>query len=201
MQVALTFDTEFPGRPTTAGVEDRLLAALAHRGVIATFFLQGRWVRANPDQARRIAAAGHRLANHSNFHAPLSGLDDGMLRYDIRRAEETIRETTGVDPKPWFRCPFGAGMDDERVLAAIRELGYRHVGWDVDPEDWNEEHAAAEVERLVLEGVRAREADTIVLLHGWPEATAEALPRILSALVADGVELVSVDALETRLTA
>ncbi|HXZ57359.1 MAG TPA: polysaccharide deacetylase family protein [Gaiellaceae bacterium] len=201
MPVALTFDTEFPGRPTAAGVEDRLLGALAHRGVTATFFLQGRWVRANPEQARRIAAAGHRLGNHSNFHAPLNGLDDGMLRYDIRRAEETIRETTGVDPRPWFRCPFGAGMDDERVLAAIGELGYRHVGWDVDPEDWNEEHDAAEVERLVLEGVRARDADTIVLLHGWPEATAEALPRIISALVADGVQLVSVDALETRLTA
>ena len=201
MQVALTFDTEFPGRPTSAGVEDRLLAALAHRGVTATFFLQGRWVRANPDQARRIAAAGHRIANHSNFHAPLNGLDDGMLRYDIRRAEETIRETTGVDPRPWFRCPFGAGMDDERVLAALRELGYRHVGWDVDPEDWNEEHDAAEVERLVLGGVRGRDQDAIVLLHGWPEATAEALPRILSALVADGGELVSVDALETRLTA
>jgi peptidoglycan-N-acetylglucosamine deacetylase len=201
MQVAFTFDTEFPGRPSAAGVEDRLLEALADRGVTGTFFLQGRWVRANPEQARRIAAAGHRLGNHSNFHAPLNGLDDRMLRYDIRRAEETIRDTTGVDPRPWFRCPFGAGMDDERVLGAIDELGYRHVGWDVDPEDWSEEHGAAEVERLVLGGVRGRDQDTIVLLHGWPEATAEALPRILSALVADGVELVSVDALETRLTA
>jgi peptidoglycan/xylan/chitin deacetylase (PgdA/CDA1 family) len=46
----------------------------------------------------------------------------------------------------------------------------------------------------VLEGIRARAADTIVLLHGWPEATAEALPRALDALVADGVELVTVDA-------
>jgi peptidoglycan/xylan/chitin deacetylase (PgdA/CDA1 family) len=196
MRVALTFDTEFPGRPTTTGVEDQLLAALADAGVTATFFLQGRWARANPEQARRIADAGHRLANHSNFHAPMDGLDDRLLRDDIGRAERTILETTGVDPKPWFRCPFGAGMDDARVLAAIGELGYRHVGWDVDPEDWNEEHVAAEVERLVLEGVRAREADTIVLLHGWPEATAEALPRILSTLVADGVELVSVDLLE-----
>jgi len=196
MRVALTFDTEFPGRPTSTGVEDRLLEALAERGVTATFFLQGRWARANPEQARRIAAAGHRLGNHSNFHAPMNGLDDGMLRYDIRRAEETIRETTGADPRPWFRCPFGAGMEDERVLAAIGELGYRHVGWNVDPEDWNEEHAGAEVERLVLEGVRARERDTIVLLHGWPEATAAALALIQHRLAADRDALVSVDSLE-----
>ena len=133
-------------------------------------------MRANPELARRIAAAGHLIANHSNFHAPMDGLDDELLRRDVRKAEDTIRATTGVDPKPWFRCPFGAGMDDERVLAALEQLGYRHVGWDADPEDWNEEHGADEIERLVLQGVRARDGDTIVLLHGWPMATAEARP-------------------------
>src|ERR687885_3013420 len=127
MRVALTFDTEFPARPTEPGVEDRLLAALADAGVRVTFFLQGRWVRANPEQARRVAAGGHLIANHSNYHAPMNGLDDTLLRRDVGEAEETIRTTLGVDPKPWFRCPFGAGMDDERVLAALAELGYRHV--------------------------------------------------------------------------
>ena len=120
MRVALTFDTEFPGRPTVAGVEDRLLASLAAEDIRATFFLQGRWVRANPDQARRIAA-GHLVANHSNFHAPMDGLDDELLRRDVRKAEETIREIVGVDPKPWFRCPFGAGMENERVLDALEQ--------------------------------------------------------------------------------
>ena len=199
MRIALTFDTEFPGRPTEAGVEDRLLAALAAADVRATFFLQGRWVRANPEQARRIAAAGHLIGNHSNFHAPMDGLTDEALRGDVLKAEETIRETTGVDPKPWFRCPFGAGMEDERVLVALAELGYRHVGWDVDPEDWSETHGATDVERLVLEGIRRRHEDTIVLLHAWPTATAEALPAILEALGSDGVELVTVDALRERL--
>ncbi len=196
MRVALTFDTEFPGRPSVPGVEDEVLAALAAAGVRATFFLQGRWVRANPTQARRFAEAGHLIANHSNFHAPMDGLDDELLRRDVRRAEETIRTTTGADPKPWFRCPFGAGMEDARVLAALAELGYQHVGWDVDPEDWNETHGAADVARLVLEGVRGRDEDTIVLLHGWPAATAGALPAILDGLGSDGVELVTVDALD-----
>ncbi len=173
MRIALTFDTEFPARPTVAGAEDRLLASLAAADVLGTFFLQGRWVRANPD-------------------APMDGLDDELLRRDVRKAEETIREIVGVDPKPWFRCPFGAGMEDERVLGALAEVGYRHVGWDVDPEDWNEAHDAEDVARFVLDGVRARKEDTIVLLHGWPAATAEALPRILDGL---GDELVTVDAL------
>jgi peptidoglycan/xylan/chitin deacetylase (PgdA/CDA1 family) len=196
VRVALTFDTEFPGRPTVPGVEDELLAALAEAGVRATFFLQGRWARANPEQARRLAEAGHLIANHSNFHAPMDGLDDELLRRDVRKAEETIQTTTGADPKPWFRCPFGAGMEDGRVLAALAELGYQHVGWDVDPEDWNETRGGADVELLVLEGVRSRDEDTIVLLHGWPAATAGALPAILDGLGSDGVELVTVDALQ-----
>jgi peptidoglycan/xylan/chitin deacetylase (PgdA/CDA1 family) len=55
MRVALTFDTEHPGRPCPAGVEEHLLDILGRAGVRATFFLQGRWVRSTPETARRIA--------------------------------------------------------------------------------------------------------------------------------------------------
>jgi hypothetical protein len=40
VRVALTFDTEFPGRPTVAGVEDRLLAALAAADARASVLVQ-----------------------------------------------------------------------------------------------------------------------------------------------------------------
>jgi peptidoglycan/xylan/chitin deacetylase (PgdA/CDA1 family) len=195
MRVALTFDTEFPGRPTEVGTEERILGALTEAGERATFFLQGRWVRANPEQARRIAEGGHLVGNHSNYHAPMHGLDDELLRHDVRKAERTIREATGADPRPWFRCPFGAGMEDGRVLAALGELGYRHVGWDVDPEDWQEERTPDELLELVLGGLRGLGGEAIVLLHGWPRATAEVLPVLLAELAAMSAELVTVDAL------
>jgi peptidoglycan/xylan/chitin deacetylase (PgdA/CDA1 family) len=195
MAVALTFDTEFPARPTSAGTEEAILGALSGAEAPATFFLQGRWVRAYPEQARRIVAAGHLVGNHSNYHAPVDWFGDDRLAEDVGAAEETIRTATGVDPKPWFRCPFGSGMDDPRVLAVLERLGYRHVGWDVDPRDWEEGRNAEQLESLVLEGIRARDGDSIVLLHGWPAATAEMLPRLLDRLREDGVELVTVAAL------
>jgi peptidoglycan/xylan/chitin deacetylase (PgdA/CDA1 family) len=195
VRVALTFDTEHPGRPTRPGVESRILEALAEAGVRATFFLQGRWARAFPDEAARIAAAGHLIGNHSNYHAPMDALTDTGFEHDVRKAEETIRSTTGVDPRPWFRCPFGAGMHDRRVLDLLRGLGYRHVGWDVDPTDWDEKQTPGGVERSVVDELRRRDGDSVVLLHGWPAATAEALPRIVEALAREGVELVGVDAL------
>jgi peptidoglycan-N-acetylglucosamine deacetylase len=194
-RVALTFDTEFPGRPTAAGAEERILAALASARARATFFLQGRWVRVHPELARRIAEAGHLVANHSNYHAPLDGFTDELLRRDVRKAEETIRAATGADPRPWFRCPFGDGMDDDRVLAALRELGYHHVGWDVDPLDWEEGRSADAVRQDVLDGVAQRGDGATVLLHGWPQATAQALPGLLEALLDAGAELVAVDEL------
>ena len=193
MPVALTFDTEYPARPTSPGTEERILADLADAEVLATFFLQGRWVRANPEQARAIARAGHVIGNHSNYHAPVDWFGDERLSDDVREAEETIRAVADVDPKPWFRCPFGSGMEDARVLAVLERLGYRHVGWDVDPRDWEEGRTPEQLESLVVEGVRARDGDAIVLLHGWPAATAEMLPRLLERLREDGAELVTVD--------
>jgi peptidoglycan-N-acetylglucosamine deacetylase len=183
MQVALTFDTEFAGRPTQPGGEDRILETLASAGIRGTFFLQGRWVRANPELTRRIAGTGHLIGNHSNFHAPMDTLTDDGLRRD--KAEETILATTGIDPKPWFRCPFGAGMDDPRVLAAIEELGYQHVGWEHDPRDWDEGRTVDELVAGVGPG--------IVLLHAWPTVTADGLGRVIAGLREQGAEFVGVD--------
>jgi peptidoglycan-N-acetylglucosamine deacetylase len=198
VRVALTFDVEHAGHPANPGNEDRILAALADRNAQATFFLQGRWVRANPEQARRIAAAGHLIANHSHHHAPMDTLTDDGLRADVRAAEETIRSVTGKDPKPWFRCPFGSGTTDPRVLGLLGELGYRHVCWTADPRDWEEGRTTDELLERVLEALRGRE-EAVVLLHGWPDVTAAGLPTLLDAL--EGAELVDVAALGQRTTA
>ena len=194
MRVALTFDTEFPDRPTPPGVEERILSALEAAGVRATFFLQGRWARAYADVARRIVERGHLVGNHSHHHAPMDGLLDDFFRADVQDAQQRIIEATGVDPRPLFRCPFGSGMDDPRVLRLLDELGYRHVGWDVDPRDWEEGREPAELVTRVLEGVRGRE-DAVVLLHGWPGVTGEALPRLLDELMAAGADFATVEEL------
>ena len=191
MRVALTFDTEHPGRPCRGGVLDLILASLAGERAPATFFVQGRWARSSPDQARRIASAGHLIGNHSHHHARMDSLTEDGFRADVREAAAAIELVTGVDPRPWFRCPFGAGMDDPEVIRRLAELGYVHVGWDVDPRDWDEGNDAEPVTERVLEGICGLD-DSVVLLHSWPDATGNALPRILSGLAAEGAELVDV---------
>src|SRR3954463_1389496 len=135
-RVALTFDAEHPDRRHRAGVAEGLLDVLAESATTSTWFLQGRWVESTPDLARRVATDGHLVGNHSFYHARLPLLTSAGIRTDVRAAEAVIRDVVGVDPRPWFRCPFGAGSADPRVLGVLATLGYRDVGWDVGRDDW-----------------------------------------------------------------
>lgn len=196
-RVALTFDAEHHDRPTDAGVTEQLLESLARSGVAATFFIQGRWAEAYPDVARAVATGGHLVGNHSHYHARMPLLTDAGLAEDIAEAGRVIVETTGVDPRPWFRCPFGAGAKDPRVQAAVTAAGYRHVGWHVGVDDWEPAHDGASVATGVVDGVHACGDGAVVLLHAWPRATVAALPTIVTRLRDTGAEFVLIDALDT----
>ena len=199
-RIALTFDAEHPDRPRCRpGVQEALLDVLDRLDVRATFFIQGRWAEAYPGTARRIGAAGHLVGSHSFYHVRLPLLTDAGLVTDIRAAGEAIARIVGVSPAPWFRCPFGAGHDDPRVLAAIRAEGYRNVHWDLWAEDWDPDRTGAQIERQVSRDALAHGDGAVVLLHTWPEPTLEALPGLIARLRDAGATLVTVDRLPSAL--
>ena len=200
-RVALTFDAEHPDRPTDPAAEPRLLETLARLQVRATFFLQGRWVEAYPDRAREVAAAGHLIGNHGFYHVRMPLLSAQGLRTDIAEAERVILAGTGADPKPWFRCAFGSGGDDKRVLAAVAAAGYRHVPWDVEAEDWSPEMSGDAITSELTARLLARRAagerdGTIILLHTWPAGTADAIEQLVARLRDEDASLVRLDELD-----
>jgi peptidoglycan/xylan/chitin deacetylase (PgdA/CDA1 family) len=173
-----------------------LVEELARAGVRATFFMQGRWAKAYPETARVIAAAGHLVGNHSHYHTRLPLLSDTGLRIDVSAAQEAIAAITGVDPRPWFRCPFGDGADDPRVLGVLDELGYRDVNWDVDAHDWDAGRPAATVATDVVAGASQGGEEVIILFHTWPATTLEVIPRVIDGLGKAGAGFVALDELE-----
>lgn len=197
LRVALTLDAEHPDRPP--GLPDsahRILDTLDREAVRSTVFMQGRWARAHPELARRIAQEGHLVGNHSNSHAPLSLLSDEGIRRDVSEAEGTITELTRSPARPWFRCPFGDGRNDSRVQGALSELGYRNVHWHVESADWEpwrsvDDVSADSISRSIRHGDGA-----VLLLHTWPRATVDALPIIIEELRRAGASFVTVDQLE-----
>ena len=179
MKVALTFDAELPGQyhahPEGAR---RILRALDREGVPATWFLQGRWCRLEPDTARAVASAGHLIGNHSMMHAPYPWLHaDGMGR-DLREAEVEIERATGMSGRPWFRAP--NLLADLRVEQVLADKGYWPIGADVLSFDWHPDRPPEEVARAVTEGVSGQ--GPVVLMHNWPRSTHQALPIIFAEL-------------------
>jgi peptidoglycan-N-acetylglucosamine deacetylase len=197
LRVALTFDAEHPDRPLCPpGSVDRILDSLGEASARATFFVQGRWAQAHPDTARRIAEDGHLIGHHSKYHARMPLLHDDGVREDVREGMEAILEATGVDPRPWFRCPFGAGHDDPRILGLLEELGYRNVSYQIVVEDWEPWRTGDDVERDAVRGALEYGDGAVVLLHTWPGPTADAVPGIIGGLRRSGADLVGVDELE-----
>ena len=195
-RVALTFDAEHPDRRHRPGITVGLLDVLADKSVTSTWFLQGRWVEAEPDLARRVASDGHLVGNHSFYHARLPLLTDDGLATDITDAERAIRDIAGADPRPWFRCPFGAGADDPRVLGVIAALGYRDIGADVVLEDWEPSRTGPAMVADALRETPAVGDGAVILFHGWPPGTLDALPDLIDGLAARGATFVRIDALE-----
>jgi peptidoglycan/xylan/chitin deacetylase (PgdA/CDA1 family) len=197
MRIALTFDAEHPDRPhCPPGVAERIITTLRKARVQATFFLQGRWVEAYPHIARDMAGGGHRIASHSFYHARLAMLSDEGLIRDIGAAEQVIEAVTGVDPKPWFRCPWGESGSDARILRVLADLGYRHVGWHVRAGEWEIDRTPREVEDAVVSGVLSVGENAIILLHAWPVSVPATLPAIIRRLREAGGEFVTLDDLD-----
>lgn len=196
LRVALTFDVEHPDRAHRPGVTEAILDVLAGEGVRTTWFVQGRWAESDPALARRVAADGHLIGNHSFYHARLPLLTDAGIETDIRAAEEAIRTIVGVDPRPWFRCPFMAGADDPRILGLIDGLGYRDIGADVILEDWEPARRGPAITADALRLVPEVGDGAVVLFHAWPPGTLDALPDLLAGLRALGATFVGIDELE-----
>ena len=194
--MALTFDAEHPDRPQHGQGAVALIDGLRLLGVAATFFVQGRWAEAYPELAGCLAGDGHLVGSHSFYHARMPLFDRRGFRTDVRAAERAIRSFVGVDPRPWFRMPFGSGADRAALVNRLADMGYRHVGWHVSGLDWHRGRTAAGIEETVVAGAVKHGDETIVLLHTWPDATARALPGIVARLRAAGAELVRVDQLD-----
>jgi polysaccharide deacetylase family sporulation protein PdaB len=177
-KIALTFDCAWGNSNT-----DELLAILEEHGVYATFFVTGEFVEKFPDDVRRIAAAGHEIANHSDAHPRIRGMNLNRLIDDTREAERKIMMVTGTRPT-LYRSPYGEY--DENAIKTIEGLGYKFIQWSVDSIDWQEPDPATIVRRVMDKTV----SGSILLFHNDLDNTTQALPEVLTKLRQAGFEFV-----------
>lgn len=142
LQVALTYDDG-----PNPSVTPQLLDVLAEHGVHATFFMVGRYVQAEPELARRVADAGHLVANHTFTHPNLVLTSAKETRRQLIATNDVLEQTLGQRVQ-FFRAPFGARRPV--TLKIARELGLTPVQWNVAAEDWNPATPMQLLERMEL---------------------------------------------------
>lgn len=159
----------------------RLGEELAQRGARATFFVKGENLARHPGVARRLLAAGHTLANHTQTHPAhvFAWLSRRRLRSEIGGCNAALRDA-GVPDARWFRAP--VGLKGVRLHAELAALGMRLIGWNVRAHDgvWCEPEAVA---GRVL--ARAQPGAIVCMHEGRPRSI-EAILRTVDALHARG---------------
>lgn len=94
-------------------------------GTRLTFFLNGSYP-AWSDHAGilgpLVASGQIQLGNHTWSHAALTGLTDAEIVGELQRNHDFIVSTYGVDPRPYYRPPYG--YRDARTDAAAASIGY-----------------------------------------------------------------------------
>lgn len=182
-KASISFDAAWGNEDT-----QQLIDILAKYQVKATFFVVGGWVDKYPESVKALADAGHEVMNHSNTHPYMTKFSSQGMLDEVNACADKVEKVTGVRPK-LFRPPYGDYNDT--LIRTLNENGFYGIQWSVDSLDWKE-LPASEITQRVTSKI---EAGSIVLFHNAAKHTPEALPGILEAIAAKGIELVPISQL------
>lgn len=184
--IALTLDA--CGSPTGKGADLRLIHFLTQNQIPATLFINARWIDANPELFRNLAANPlFEIANHGTHHKPASV--NGRSAYGIigtRNVDELVDEIennankieriTGTRPK-LYRS--GTAYYDELAVQIAHELGHDVAGFSILG-DAGATFSAAQVEAALVKAAPG----AVALLHmnhpqsGTAAGIMAAVPRL-----------------------
>jgi peptidoglycan/xylan/chitin deacetylase (PgdA/CDA1 family) len=177
-EAVLTFD-DGPWPTATS----RVLAALAHECVRATFFLIGKPASEHPELVRKIAAEGHTIGHHTWSHRSLMRIKPGEATEEIDRGIAAVEMAlhgvaTTTPSTPFFRFP---GFESTpATLDLLQARGIVVFGADFWASDWNPITPKQEL-RLITDRLRVARKG-IILFHDPKVRTAAMLPAFLRYL-------------------
>ena len=158
-----------------------ILASLKKHQVKASFFLEGRWVKNNPELAKMIVSAGHEVGNHSYTHPDMKRLAAAQTREQLLKTNEVIEAATGKK-SIWFAPPSGSYRDETVKIAA--EYKMKTVMWTVDTIDWQKPTP----DQLINRVISKIDNGSMVLMHPT-ESTAKSLDRLITLIEEKGLRI------------
>ena len=125
----------------------RILDVLGRHDVPASFFMPAMCARLDPDETRRIVAAGHEVGVHGWLHENNSLLDEATERDLVQRSIDTLTPLIGERP-----------------------VGFRSANWDLSPHTCR---IVADLGFTYDSSLMADEAPYELLLDGQPSGVVE----------------------------
>ncbi|WP_407673206.1 polysaccharide deacetylase family protein [Paenibacillus alkalitolerans] len=161
-----------------------MLETLRKENVKATFFLDGKWLKNNPDVAKQIMAEGHEMSNHAYSHKDMSRLSEAAARDEIGKTQQLLKDILGVDNK-LFAPP--SGDYDQDTVRIAHDMGLRTVLWTIDTVDWKKPPVGS-----VIRKISARlEPGSLILMHPT-HSSRGALPGIIAEAKRRGLAISTV---------
>jgi polysaccharide deacetylase family protein (PEP-CTERM system associated) len=105
---------------------DRILALLAEREVLATFFTLGWIAERHPQLVRRIVGGGHELASHGYDHSRIGTLTPAAFHDDIVRAKKQLEDLSGQAVLGYRAPSFSISRGTPWAHDVIAGAGYRY---------------------------------------------------------------------------
>ena len=184
-EVALTFD-DGPGART-----EKILEALQHYNVRATFFMEASQIDIRPAIAKKVLEAGEEIGTHTYSHPNfwVYKKDDkaDVLRNELEKAEKAMEKVLNLKPE-LLRMPYGFVRPWVRDVA--KEKNYRIISWTFGC-DWKK----LTKDELVSRYLKHLSPGAIFLMHdggGRRRQTAEALPEIIEGIQKRGYKIVTI---------
>jgi len=177
-EVVLTFDDG-----PNAGTTPRVLDALRHECVRASFFLLGRSALAQPQIVRRQLAEGHTVAHHTFSHPLLDRMPVDTAEAEIDRGFAGVDralygDAEGAPRTPFFRFPGFASSP--ALLDRLERRGIVVFGADLWAGDWIRMTPERQL-AVVLQRLAATDGG-IVLFHDTRAQTAAMVAPLLRTL-------------------
>ncbi len=181
-KIYLTFDDGYSQKNTIS-----ILDTLKKYNIGATFFIEGGFLKENPNVCKRIADE-QILANHTMCHCDITKLSNQNFIDDINEFEQTALEITGQNIRKFFRPPMG--FIDKEKAQILKQRGYLIFKWNVQIYDYVH-YDDQGVDYVVKNITNQVKPGSIILMHTLTDSNAKALPILIEKLQSQGYEFSS----------
>lgn len=121
-----------------------VLTVLQDYGLKCTFFINGEFMRRNPEAVQELAVSGHEIGSlfytyfnmtDARYRITMEFIKQGLARNEDEYFNLTTGESgRGAELALLWHAPYY--FVNSEIIAASHEMNYTYVGYDVDPLDW-----------------------------------------------------------------